>query len=108
MLASVNDDATRPERPVRWVRAPQAADYLDIGVSTLYRLRKQRQLPEAASRKLSHRLVLWDLDVLDRFLANRPAVEADSANPTDVGSASDIESGPADDLAQLSNQAPEK
>ena len=84
MLPSM-ESASPTTRPMRWVRADQAAAYLDIGISTLYRYRAQGKLPPGTCRRLSHRLVLWDLEALDQFLEAQPGPTGPDAEVGSTG-----------------------
>jgi len=63
---------TKPERPVRWVRQQEAYQYMGIGRTTLHRLETSGRLPPAARCDPSPGTALYDLDVIDQWLATQP------------------------------------
>ena len=56
------------------IRPREAAAYLGIGKSTLYRLVERGALPRPI--KLSAQVTGWRLSTLDQFIADRQGVEA--------------------------------
>lgn len=56
------------------IRPREAAEYLGIGRTTLYRLVSRGDLPKPI--KLSAQVTGWRLDTLDQFIAERQGVEA--------------------------------
>lgn len=65
--------AEQRERPIRWVRAASAAEYLGIGRSSLYRMVDDGRLPAEVRRRLGPGVVLWDLEALDRVVEGASA-----------------------------------
>ena len=56
------------------IRPREAAEYLGIGRTTLYRLVNRGDLPKPI--KLSAQVTGWRLSTLDQFIAERQGVEA--------------------------------
>ncbi|MDD2449612.1 MAG: helix-turn-helix domain-containing protein [Sulfurimonas sp.] len=52
---------------IRWMRAPQLAKYLNVGLSTIWAMVKNGKIQ---SKKISPRITVFDKIEIDKMMAN--------------------------------------
>ncbi len=62
---------TNPQ--IKVLRAKETAQYLGIAKPTLYRWIEQGKLPKG--KKLGERVTVWEVAILDKFLAEKLGAE---------------------------------